>query len=345
MERVAGALALVALLTLAGCSGFVGESTPADTVTPAPVPSETGATANYPPGVDGGEVASPVALANTHHDALEQTPYGVRRVETVTHEGTRRVRTRLAASFSADRSRFRIDYTETGPGGDVFDASSGRLRLWSDGERLHQATTVDGETTYETFPAEAFSRRDGPFDGPGNALGLRSHDREVYLLFLAVGGRVEQVAAGSHGTNATRGANVTRGANATDAGAASTMGATATTPTAAADGDGPTHFRVRSDRLAQPTALENLDRVENPSNVRLTATLTGEGVLRSYRLSYDATVDGRRVRVERRVRYVGAGSTTVERPAWVRTGGDGGGDGSERADGTERGGEDESAGA
>lgn len=56
-----------------------------------------------------------------------------------------------------------------------------------------------------------------------------------------------------------------------------------------------------------------------PRNVTLTVTVTNGGQVRSYDLTYLASVENRTVRVEESVRFESVGTTTVPRPSWVVT--------------------------
>lgn len=77
-------------------------------------------------------------------------------------------------------------------------------------------------------------------------------------------------------------------------------------------------YTARGGELVRPTALAELDGVTDPANVSLSANLTRDGLVRRYRLAYDARLEGRRVEVVRTVSYSGVGEATVGRPAWVR---------------------------
>lgn len=72
-----------------------------------------------------------------------------------------------------------------------------------------------------------------------------------------------------------------------------------------------------SDRL--PAALSPPLGLANPRDVSLTARVASDGVVTRWRLVYEATVDGRTVRVVRDARVTAVGETTVERPAWIDT--------------------------
>jgi hypothetical protein len=78
--------------------------------------------------------------------------------------------------------------------------------------------------------------------------------------------------------------------------------------------DGVRRHLVVGEGRADPGAL----RVgTDPRAVELTAEVTPEGLVRSLRLSYVATLDGERVRVTWRIRYEVVGRTTVPEPPWL----------------------------
>lgn len=74
------------------------------------------------------------------------------------------------------------------------------------------------------------------------------------------------------------------------------------------------------DLRATLLAVDALDvrgtTIRNVTDVELTATVTADGLVRSYELSLRGTVDGNAVTVTERTRYSGVGSTTVARPGW-----------------------------
>jgi hypothetical protein len=57
--------------------------------------------------------------------------------------------------------------------------------------------------------------------------------------------------------------------------------------------------------------------VETPRELRLNATVTERGLVRSVSLSFVAVREGERHRVTRRLDYRDVNGTTVERPPWV----------------------------
>lgn len=58
-------------------------------------------------------------------------------------------------------------------------------------------------------------------------------------------------------------------------------------------------------------------RYADASNFTLTASVSPEGVVREYEITYLTTRGGNRVQITRHVTYDDLGATTVERPAWV----------------------------
>jgi len=72
-----------------------------------------------------------------------------------------------------------------------------------------------------------------------------------------------------------------------------------------------------SDRV--PAALSPPLDLENPRDVSLTAHVDPDGVVTRWRLAYEATADGRTVRVVRDAHVTAVGVTTVQRPAWIDT--------------------------
>ncbi|WP_254535467.1 hypothetical protein [Halomarina litorea] len=68
---------------------------------------------------------------------------------------------------------------------------------------------------------------------------------------------------------------------------------------------------TRPDGLRPPTLTRNL------TNATLSAFVTGEGLVRSYRVEYDVALDGRRLHVVETSRITGVGSTCVDRPEWA----------------------------
>ena len=76
--------------------------------------------------------------------------------------------------------------------------------------------------------------------------------------------------------------------------------------------DGVTRHFVSGDRAAGTYGVGTDAR-----DVRLEASVTPDGLVRSFALSYAATVDGAPVRVAWRIRYTAVGRTSVAAPPWL----------------------------
>lgn len=70
-------------------------------------------------------------------------------------------------------------------------------------------------------------------------------------------------------------------------------------------------------RATGVTGVDLDDPVEDVRNVTLVARVTGDGLVREYRLTYTGTVDGATVRVTERAAFTDLGRTAAPRPAWV----------------------------
>lgn len=77
--------------------------------------------------------------------------------------------------------------------------------------------------------------------------------------------------------------------------------------------DGPTVIRLAG---AQPIAPSY---VSDPGSANATLRVNADGVVTELTVTYGATVDGERVRVQTTVRYDALGEATVERPEWAET--------------------------
>lgn len=74
---------------------------------------------------------------------------------------------------------------------------------------------------------------------------------------------------------------------------------------------------LRANRTDVDASLSRFPRIREVRNVTFVAWVDEGGVVRGYRLRYDATVGNATVRVTRSLRFRGIGSTTVDRPDWV----------------------------
>jgi len=75
-------------------------------------------------------------------------------------------------------------------------------------------------------------------------------------------------------------------------------------------------YRLRSTRLLDARNFPVPMLTEDVSNATMTARISEAGVVRSYRVAYDATLRDRRVRIVERAEVRALGETTVERPGW-----------------------------
>lgn len=79
--------------------------------------------------------------------------------------------------------------------------------------------------------------------------------------------------------------------------------------------DGERIYRVTATSV-DAEAFAAAERVVDPRGVSFVAVVDERGVVRAYRLAYEATLDGERIVVTRRVGYTDLGETTVRRPSW-----------------------------
>lgn len=75
-------------------------------------------------------------------------------------------------------------------------------------------------------------------------------------------------------------------------------------------------YRIEASGLRETHAIVTPALLERPHDVTFEALLTPRGVVRSYRLRYDARFENRTVRVVETMRVSGVGTTSVERPPW-----------------------------
>lgn len=147
-------VAVVALVLVAGCSGFapVGPSagTPTGTATPAPVPTERSIPADGPAALAGSLDAREVSFA--HGAALTGRSYTVRE-RTVVRYGNGTVRSRVAVVRRvADDGTYAATVDAAGERHPL-GAGQVRGRFWSDGPRLLYALASDGTTYGVVDPA------------------------------------------------------------------------------------------------------------------------------------------------------------------------------------------------
>lgn len=242
--------ALVGLLVvLAGCGASTGGVPGTETLTAAPVPTETPLPSAVPATATSASNATHPLVRN-HRRATEGRSVTVRVDRTLRAEnGTLLVRERVEGRFAADRSRFRIDSVATGR-----PTPTGAARLTTLSETDRRPPYVD--VASELLPADP-----------------TLVDRLPVLLAAPTVEVVGQLDLKTY-------------------------------EVAVATPDDP-------GRIA---ALEGVDAAENAS---LRLLVDQRGVVRYYRFSYTAVVDGRRVAVVERVGFTRLGETELDAPTDV----------------------------
>lgn len=76
-------------------------------------------------------------------------------------------------------------------------------------------------------------------------------------------------------------------------------------------------FEVVGSEVTERRLIVTPAGVTDPRDPRLRATVTADGIVRSYRFAYTGTVGGERVRVVRTVAFDAIDHTTVQRPPWL----------------------------
>lgn len=188
MDRLSGvgtALALAAVLVLAGCSGTAGfEGTPTRSATPVPVPTDaTPATRSTAPGLSPRGVENASLLAAAHRRVLTDTPYTEQTVTTV-RDGNE-VLGRRTLVVRRGPAAFDLSYAvEGGPRRDARSFQTVAAEVWSDGETTVQSVTDgDGSTRrarlsnalYDDF-TDPNAR---PYAGTLERASLRRADRRI----------------------------------------------------------------------------------------------------------------------------------------------------------------------
>jgi hypothetical protein len=75
-------------------------------------------------------------------------------------------------------------------------------------------------------------------------------------------------------------------------------------------------YRLRSDSFDGDSLDAGGVTLGNVTNAEFEATVAPSGLVRSYDLTLRGTLDGERVTMSERVRYIGVGNVTVARPPW-----------------------------
>jgi hypothetical protein len=296
-------VALAALLVLAGCSAIGGLNGDAETsLTPVAVPGEAPEN-RLAPGLGERRVYAVGAVERAHRRALANRSFTLYRTQTIYPAGsaptvrdaeapTTRTPTATPANESATAT------TSAGPrlgANGTYDRVVVRATVV--GQRRYTVSRI--ETSAPAYPgAERFGRLDLWFD--------RGVSRNRLVNAQGVVRYWGQNLSNDEGPVAdpTRSSFV-----------AADLVAFRYRATERRD-DGETRYRLvgtglRTDRLDTPP------QVSDPHAGRLYAVVDPNGLVRRYRLSYDATFDGRPVRVVKTHRIVPAEGTALPQPHWL----------------------------
>lgn len=315
MER--RALGLIAVVLLAGCSGFA--TTPAEpsteTLTPVPVPADDRRTTAPPataaerlaPGVTAEGVVEPFALADAHVVGVRAASYTVERTTSVRYpNGSLRTRETTNASVAAGGARYSLARTVTGPAAPQVQSPPGRFEIWTDGERFLSAFFPrDGDTEYARIAPDRYLGQRGYYDPPP--------DRGSLLALLSAF-EIRQAPRRPPLDTTTPASGTVRPRADTTTGTPRPVPYRNVTTTPAFDAS-PVGHRLVGRGLVRPSALDAVGPGADPRNGSLELTVDARGRIRGYDLSYTATIAGERVRVRQRSRYE-LGGVQVARPAW-----------------------------
>lgn len=273
---------LAVVVVFAGCSGFAGEPTRTRTVTPAPVPTAEPTPPRLAPGLNSTGVYDPAELAAAHARVLGNTSYTVSVTQTIRHpNGTLWARRVITVRLAGNESRFFVRLAVSGPNAiGLLGEPPARAVFWSaDNERIFRAFTRGNHTTYNTFRP-----RFSPVVG---RVGTADYWEDIVVPGGQPYGDIAPLFA-----------------------------AVETRLTDRTVRNGTTLYRIDGTAFRDPEPFARSERVGSPRNVSLRAVVDERGMVRRYRLSYAAVIDGDTVRVRRSIRYTGVGTTTVERPPW-----------------------------
>jgi hypothetical protein len=179
------ALALAALLVLAGCGGSVPggeEPTDAATLTPATVPSAAPETLARVPGYGERRLADPAAAARGHRRALDATSYRIERVREVTGRNGTLNAVALSATVAADREAYRFSRIERSTRAWVASEPYARIDIWYRNTSVRNRFLNADRTA--RYWGTNISRRGGPVTDPTqasvvvDALGAASYEVE-----------------------------------------------------------------------------------------------------------------------------------------------------------------------
>lgn len=300
------AVALAALLLVAGCGGLFGgdagaagpsetSATPtvtdsADRSTRSTATSESNVTnesvdapASVPPGVTDGVVTEPMALATAHARALSNASYTARSVTTVRSSENGPSDTVLYRSTDTarieNRSRYLLSFAVSGDEGRFLDRGNGSITTYADGDRIVRRIATGANATYGV---EYTASGDERTMDPARIGGWNPRaDERIYADLGAV--------------NATVAGTTTQ--------------------------DGEALNRIEGSNATDPSLLVSHANLSDPRAATLSAVVGSDGRVRTMTVTLTATWtrgdhDGETVRVERRLTYRDYGETTVDRPAW-----------------------------
>ena len=276
--------ALLALaVLLAGCPALGGGGQPTVSPTPAPVPADP----SYPPGVDETGVVDPADLARAHAAVVRNQSYTLVSNRTI-RSAAGELRSLLAIHLElADDRTYLVSARTAGPDGPEFlGRPPASAEIWSNGSVYVSARPgPDGRTVREFDPPNEFVASWRYWRGTVAFGGQAGFAQET------LGGLFASIPTELVDTRRTNGTTTTGTTNVTTV--FRLVGESATSARFAKVGSGPV------------------------GNVSLAATVTEQGVVRSFDLAYDRRVDGEPVQVRWSLRYERVGSTGVPRPDWI----------------------------
>ncbi|PSP70795.1 hypothetical protein BRC79_01740 [Halobacteriales archaeon QH_8_67_27] len=144
-----GAVVVVALVVLSGCSGFFGGSdSDPETVTPAPLPTDS----EFPPGIDARGVTDATTLAATQRATLENTSYTLVTNRTV-RGANGSVRSSLAVELRLSSARnYHAEISVLGPDAPlVIGEPPTRAEYWANDEVYLRRQVIDNRTEYSHY--------------------------------------------------------------------------------------------------------------------------------------------------------------------------------------------------
>jgi len=284
-RRPVAALALAALLVLAGCS--VAAPTTDErtaTLTPAPVPGGGGAgTAasgadaggqrsvdgrRLAPGLRAGGVDDAFALASAHGASLADRSYTRGDSRTVVDGNGTLQATRTDLRVGAGGEPFLLERSAvSAPRYDV-QLPYSEAAVHHDGRQAAYRIVANGSVRY---------RLDGNVP-PAEVLTDRTGRNAVLGLLSAFEWEVQELEIG-----------------------------------------GEPHYRLESTALRAPEALDDAYLLSDPRNASVRLLVGTDGRVHRYRLEYETSYDGRTVGVTETARWSAVGETAVPEPDWLGT--------------------------